>query len=100
AKGSRTMHFPEPSLPSQVQVGSKPRSIRSRQVRPFVLNKLDALTRRISAAGLGPSWITASPRNSPFSTSRLHGAPHLGLAFGDVPARMHGSTSFSGNVAK
>src|SRR5690606_30467666 len=100
AKGSRTMHLPEPSLPSQVQVGSKPRSIRSLQVRPFVLNRLDALTRRISAAGLEPPWITASPRNSPFSTTRLHGAPHFGHALGDDPARIHSSGNFSGNVAK
>src|SRR5690606_5092641 len=64
ANGSRTMHLPEPSLPSQVQVGSQRSLARSR------------------------------------STTLFHGARHLGHAFGDVPARMHGSTSFSGNTAK
>ena len=35
------------------------------------------------------------------STTRPHPAPHSGQQpRSDVPARMHGSTSFSGNVAK
>jgi hypothetical protein len=34
------------------------------------------------------------------STTRRHGAPHTPQHFGGDPARMHGSISFGGNVAK
>jgi hypothetical protein len=34
------------------------------------------------------------------SVTLPHGAPHTPHAFGLVPARIHGSTSFSGKVAK
>src|SRR5690606_9896147 len=36
----------------------------------------------------------------PCGVTRFHGARHLGQAIWLVPAKMHGSTSFSGNVAK
>src|SRR5690606_13450968 len=50
-----------------------------------------------------PSQVQVGSQRSPVrsrSTTRFHGARQKGHACGDVPARMHGSTSFSGNVAK
>src|SRR5690606_19548348 len=91
AKGSRTMHLPLPSLPSQVQVGSHRSVGRLAGLHPVLSTLVGDLG---SCAG---SRLCTTPVRS---TTRFHGARQKGHACGDVPARMHGSTSFSGNVAK
>src|SRR5690606_35327941 len=91
AKGSRTMHLPEPSLSGQEQVGCQPSSIRFEGL---------FLPRKTNPSGRLLSYGLPSPCPDSTSTILFHGAPHFGHALGDDPARIHSSGNFSGKVAK
>src|SRR5690606_29999088 len=94
AKGSRTMHLPEPSLSGQSQVGSRPTVSRwgGATIVPLgcVLPNLPIFSAR------SERLITIGS----LLTTLTHGARHFGQAFGLLPARMASSGIFSGNTAK
>src|SRR4030095_5992764 len=99
AKGSRTRHGTG-SAGGQVQVGDQPSVCTSTvpHVRPCGVVRAMSPSAAFFAA---PVVIGRGSRIDSRFICRAHGAPQVGQApRSEVPARMHGSTSFSGKVAK
>jgi hypothetical protein len=91
ANGSRTTLLPVSS--SWVQVDSQPTV---RDVAPTSCDRPPSFLPAPCPYSLAVLSTSAASR----STTRRHGAPHTPQHFGGDPARMHGSISLAGNVAK
>src|SRR6266567_4224460 len=90
--GSSTMLWAAPVLPGQVQVGCHSFVACFVGAHPV----LSTFVRTLNGTCAGSRLLTWPVE----TVTRSHGAPHCSHALDDEPARMHGSISFGGKVAK